>query len=393
VSQGRSIEHGLSDARQRRQQRVVTIGTALAVGAATTVMWMTVTWAAAWQHGYEPSGTWAWAHWDSGWYRFIAQHGYYLERCNGVPNRGPSDYCGSAGWFPLYPFTLRALGFTGIGVNTLGRWVAVAAMTATYAGLWQGFLRRHPLNKQILALVLAAAFPAGVYYGAMFPVSIVTASAIACLYALQREKFLLAGLCAVLAASAYPSGVLIPVAAALIPFATRRLGTWPVRLRYSSLVAVPGVLTFALVMANLRRTTGRWDAWFRIQEAYNYEATFPLKTISNQLESIIDGITPNAIGVQTGFVVILVVVSAVIARQHWKDLGLGERAVVPVAAALWLSPLTLGGELSLYRAESLLLPVIILLVRSRAGVLAALVVAAVPLSYLMATLFFQNVLI
>ncbi len=392
MSQRCSIEHEPSDARRCRQHRWVTTATALAVGATTTLVWTLITWAAAWRHGYDPSGTGAWAHWDSGWYRFIAQHGYYLEHCIGEPNRGPNDYCGSAGWFPLYPLTLRALGFTGIGVNTLGRWVALGAMTATYAGLWQGFLRWHPVNKQILALVLAAAFPAGVYYGAMFPVSIVTASAIACLYALQREKFLLAGLCAVFAAAAYPSGILIPVAAALVPFATRRLGPWPARLRYTSLVALPGLLTFLFVMANFQRTTGRWDAWFRIQKAYNYEATFPLTTIGHQLESIIDGKTPNAIGVQTGFVVILMVLFAVIAREHWKDLGLGERAVVPVAAALWLSPLTLGGELSLYRAESLLLPVVILLVRSRTRVLAAAVIAAVPISYLMATLFFQNIL-
>jgi len=377
----------------RLRQHMITVIVALTVGIATTLAWSIITWSAALRHGYSPGGTWAWDRWDSGLYRFIAEHGYYLERCNGVPNRAPSDYCGSAGWFPLYPYTLRALGVTGIGVTTLGRWVAVMAMTFTYAGLWHGFLRRHPLHKQILVLLLAAAFPAGVYFGAIFPVSIVTASAIACLYALQRERFLLAGLCGMFASAAYSSGIVIPVAAALIPLATCRLGPWRNRLRSSLQVAMPGVLTFAAVMANFRRTTGRWDAWFRIQDTYHYQYAFPLATVVRRVDSIIDGVTPNAIGVQTGFVVILVVLAGVVARTHWKDLGLGERAVVPVTAAMWLGPLTLGGDLSIYRAESLLLPVVILLARSRTGVLAALVIVAVPLSYSMATLFFQNVLI
>ncbi len=376
-----------------RRRRIVTIGAAFAVGIATTLAWSIITWSAALRHGYSPAGTWAWDRWDSGLYRFIAERGYYLERCNGVANRAPSDYCGSAGWFPLYPYTLRVLGFTGIGVTTLGRWVAVAAMTATYAGLWHGFLRRHPLRTQILALLLAAAFPAGVYFGAIFPISIVTASAIACLYALQRERFLFAGLCGTFAVAAYSSGIVIPVAAALIPLATCRLGPWRDRLRSSLQVAIPGVLTFAAVMANFQRTTGRWDAWLRIQDTYHYEYGFPLTTIGRRLDSIFDGVTPNAIGVQTGFVVILVVLAGVVARTQWKDLGLGERAVVPVTAAMWLGPLTLGGDLSIYRAESLLLPAVILLARSRTGILAALVIVAVPLSYSMATLFFQNVLI
>ena len=64
-----------------------------------------------------------------------------------------------------------------------------------------------------------------------------------------------------------------------------------------------------------------------------------------------------------------------------------------LVVALWLLPLTLGGDLSLYRAESLLLPVVILLSRLRVPLIAGLAVVCVPVCYLMAKLFFDTTLI
>ena len=52
-------------------------------------------------------GTWTWGRWDSGQYLPIADKGYIYERCAGVANRGPEDWCGNAGWFPGYPYLMR----------------------------------------------------------------------------------------------------------------------------------------------------------------------------------------------------------------------------------------------------------------------------------------------
>jgi hypothetical protein len=79
--------------------------------------------------------------------------------------------------------------------------------------------------------------------------------------------------------------------------------------------------------------------------------------------------------------------------RYWHDLGSGERAVLFVGFALWLPPLVLGGDLSLYRAESLLVVSVILLARLRPTAIWALAIAAVPISYNMAQLFFAYVLI
>jgi len=47
-------------------------------------------------------------HWDAGQYLSIARSGYTLVHCD--PHRTPfeaTDWCGRAGWFPLYPALLH----------------------------------------------------------------------------------------------------------------------------------------------------------------------------------------------------------------------------------------------------------------------------------------------
>lgn len=93
----------------------------------------------------------------------------------------------------------------------------------------------------------------------------------------------------------------------------------------------------------------------------------------------------------------MVIAAGVVAWRDRSNLSLGERGAVVLVFALWLLPLTLGGDLSLYRAESLLLPVVILLslmrVPSVAGVaVAGVAVAGVPVCYTMAKLFFDGTL-
>ena len=74
----------------------------------------------------------------------------------------------------------------------------------------------------------------------------------------------------------------------------------------------------------------------------------------------------------------MMVAALAVAWQDRSNLSLGERGAVALVVALWLLPLTLGGDLSLYRAESLLLPVVILLSRLRVPLIAGLAVVCVP---------------
>ena len=62
-------------------------------------------------------------------------------------------------------------------------------------------------------------------------------------------------------------------------------------------------------------------------------------------------------------------------------------------AAYWLFPLVIGGRLSLYRAEALLLPSVWLLRRTPTPALGLIIAGAMALAIPMARAFFQGTLV
>ena len=73
-------------------------------------------WAAAAHNGFNYFLVRTHARWDSGNYLNIARHGYTLLRCVPKPTSPftAADWCGTAGWFPLYPLGMRLLGPLGL---------------------------------------------------------------------------------------------------------------------------------------------------------------------------------------------------------------------------------------------------------------------------------------
>lgn len=61
--------------------------------------------------------------------------------------------------------------------------------------------------------------------------------------------------------------------------------------------------------------------------------------------------------------------------------------------AFWLVPLTMGGTLSLYRSEAMLMPGVLLLPKLPRGMQIAFFGAAVILTIPMASMFFRRVLV
>ena len=160
----------------------------------------------------------------------IARNGYILEQCVGVDNRGPENWCDNSGWFPLYPYMIRVGSWAGLGYDSVGRANSLVSMVVAWSALWFGFLRRRPLVAGALGMVIAAAFPASVYYGEIFPVSTMLAAALLALVCVDRQRWLLAGLCGAVAALVYPSGFLVGTLA-LVPLTALSLGDVRTRVR------------------------------------------------------------------------------------------------------------------------------------------------------------------
>ncbi len=287
---------------------------------------------------------------------------------------------------------MRVGSWFGPKLDTVGRAISFVAMVGSWAALWFGVLRRRPAAAGLLGMTLAAALPASVYHGAIFPISVMLLAVVLALVFVDRKRWLLAGCAGAIAAMAYTSGFVV-VVIALVPLSASSVGDLRARVRATLAVGVPIVPGYVAVLANFQREVGAWNASFETNASYNFEPAFRLVTIWRQAQTLGNDALPGIIGVQTLLVAVMVVTAGIVAFRDRSDLSLGERAAGVLVASLWLLPLTLGGDLSLYRAESLLLPIVILLSRLRVPLLAAFAGLCIPLGDKMAQLFFDGTLI
>jgi hypothetical protein len=79
--------------------------------------------------------------------------------------------------------------------------------------------------------------------------------------------------------------------------------------------------------------------------------------------------------------------------RSWSTLDDGRRAAAVVGFVMWLAPLTLGGSLSLHRAESLLLPTVILYPLLPRRFLIGALVVALPITVGVSYAYFRGVLV
>jgi len=364
----------------------------VAVLSGTIGLWAAITWTAARAAGLSPFPAPTWARWDSGNYVTIADSGYSFHPCGGVANRTPDDWCGTVAWFPGYSYATRIVGWFGPEVYPAARIVAWAAFLVAVFVLWFGFLRRRPTATGVAGMALAVVFPGSIYFAALFPISSVFAAALLFLVCIDRQRWMLAGLCAAFAAVNYPSGWLLATAA-VVPLASAAVGSVSARLRAAAWVAVPPVVGYALVMVNIRRAVGRWDAYFLMQKSYDIGATLPTTTFAHRLGHLGPDAAPAVLGVQTLVVAVIVLAAWAVAWVHRSSLTLAERAIVVLLVPYWIGPLALGGDLSVHRSEAVLVPVVILLARGGWKVLAPFIAVCVPIAFVMARLYFDNNLI
>lgn len=295
--------------------------------------------------GVNPLRADAWVRWDSNHYLSIAQRGSFLERCAPGSGYDAAQWCGNAGWFPLYGWLLKL---------APGALLSLAFQAALLLLVWRRW-KSWPL------LLLAAFFPGSIYQQAVFPISLFLVCAV---LFLQRPEP------GFLAAMAYPTGfLLVPVA-----LVRRRL-----------VAALCVCLGFAAVLLVMQLQTGHWNAYFMTQAKYGFHFA-PLDTLFSRLKPLVNAryrdFTSFAAGTQTLLVLVMIALSV----RSWRaqpDLG-------AYAFAFWAFPLCVGGRLSLYRAESLLLPMLPLLPRKA---LLPLLVAAVPIAFAMDVAFFRGTLV
>src|SRR5258706_5997475 len=154
--------------------------------------------------GYAPFTPTTWTRWDSNLYLDIARHGYTLFHC-APPDGG--DWCGNAGWFPAYPWLLRALATTGLPLTATAVAVSWIFSAATIALLGRTLLRGRSLPV-MAALAYAAFAPGQVFFYAVSPMSMLVCFLVIHLWMLNRGRWVAAGVAGAIAALCHPVGVL-----------------------------------------------------------------------------------------------------------------------------------------------------------------------------------------
>jgi hypothetical protein len=358
-------------------------------------LWTVVTWTVARAEGYRPLASSTWARWDSGLYLQIARDGYSIDRaCPAPMGYPPGSWCGTAGWFPGFPYSTRGVEALGPQYETAARLVVTVAFLVALAAAWFGPLRHRPRPQALVALALIAVFPGAIYFGALFPISIAVAGMFGCLALIDRRRWWLAGCAGAVATVAYPSGVLVgAVCVALL--LDRRVGDRRARAVSAAKVGAPIVLAYLAVLTEFQRTVGHWDAWFLVQDKYEHHLTWPVAQLWHRIELLWLANPPMSRwnGAQSTLVLVVMVAAGHVVWRERARLTTAEWSCAVMVTALWVAPLCLAGDLSIHRSEALVVPVVLLVARLPARLNAFLAVAAAIVLASMAQLFFAELII
>ncbi len=174
---------------------------------------------------HDPAPVWIdiWARWDSEWYLLIADQGYDAHRFfDHLPRYEPTA---TAGFFPLYPWIIRALSplFGGIlsGILISNLCLAVSCVLLyrlTAAECDEG----HARHAGLAACAALLVYPASLFLSAVYAESLHLMLSLATFERARRGRFAAAAACAFLAGITRPAGVLLAIPLAVEWWARRR---------------------------------------------------------------------------------------------------------------------------------------------------------------------------
>jgi len=200
--------------------------------------------------------------WDAYWYQDIAVHGY----AGSTPVPGPHGPYEVYAFFPVYPMLIRALAWlTPLSVNHAALAVAWIASAAAAWGIFAVADRLYGQRVGVVAAVLWGVTPYAVVESAAYSELVFTAFAAWSVYAAVTRRWVWAGTLCLLAGLSRPTGIALAAAVS---------GTalWELLRGQGGPRAVAGMvlapLGFAGFVGWVGLQKGRWDGYFRVQDAW-----------------------------------------------------------------------------------------------------------------------------
>jgi Gpi18-like mannosyltransferase len=217
------------------------------------------------------------ANWDGLWYRALAHKGYPTHR---------SDAQTTLGFFPLYPLVMWVVAHPFSWLTTHGAiWsLTVAGMVVSVAGgliatviiyrLAKGWWGQQSARR---ATAFFCLFPGSVVFSMVYGEGLLIPLAAGCILALQRRRWLLAGVLAGFATAVQPDAVaIVPVCVVAAVLELHRHGWRDLEARRSLFAPVLSVTGLAAVALFLWAWTGTPFATLHAQHHAWGEKTDPL---------------------------------------------------------------------------------------------------------------------
>jgi hypothetical protein len=217
--------------------------------------------------------------WDAQWYWKIAHLGYA-----GVPPQfGPHGQYEMYAFFPAYPGAIRAV-WTVLPVS----WSQAALITAWLASLFAAWgifavaARIYTRRVGVLAVALWAVLPVAAVESMAYSELIFTAFCAWAIYFVLADRWLTAALFSVLAGLTRPTGAAVAAAVGIAALweLWRRRAAWRTWWRpvVAGLVAPAGFAGYIVWVGYVK---GHWDAYFKIQEAWDSKFDFGKSTLDH----------------------------------------------------------------------------------------------------------------
>jgi hypothetical protein len=324
-----------------------------------------------------------WSYGDANLYLDIARHGYTLFRCG-------ADWCGNAGWFPLFAWLTAGLhAVTGVPALPAAIGLAWFFHAATLVLLWTTFLGRRFTFGALGALVFAAFAPGLVFHESLFPMSLLAFFTLLHLWLLHRGRWVGAGLAGAAAVLSYPVGIVLVLTSAVWLLAEG--GSLSRRVRAVASASGLTAAGLAIFLIDQRIETGSWKAYLLVQRKYDHRFEQPFAQLENALH-ILHRHSPFALATVAADQTVLV---AAVLVCGLTSLVLGRRfdrlslLLMIWAIASYVLPQT-ESEVQSYRLEATLLPFALFLPRLPRPLVALFVITAVCLSVPLARLSFEG---
>lgn len=337
------------------------------------------------------------AQYDAGHYLYIAETGYECFKCfeKFGGNWNKNEWCGNAGWFPGYPFTIKLV---NLFINDFKKssFLINHLFVIGIILLISRLLDYNHSKSKFLLLLLAVICPGFIYYYAIFPMAGTLFFILLSIYGYlhKYQKLNLIGL--FFATIFYPTGAFLIIPMAMTIFVTNKYN-YRIAFKETLPLFITVVLGLFTTFGIMYYYTHHFDAYFLVSSKYNNHLHLPFKDMWKQFTTLFIS-NDGKLATRTVQSVICMTGVAIIGIINWKRYKDNKLNTLELLATLYilaylLLPWSFAGDISSYRSESLLLPFVFCHHQFHKWVISAMIVVFCVVGVLLSLDFFSGVII